>query len=97
MTTVIEYPTPKKIPSVLFNRIKALYGHQCILCLAAINNLTQDHWIPLSRGGLNSPSNIVPLCHCCNQRKKNKLPSEIEVPPTSLELILRVTEIVKGW
>lgn len=35
-----------------------------------------DHVIPLSRGGDNTPSNIVIACQPCNQSKSDKLPHE---------------------
>lgn len=35
-----------------------------------------DHVIPLSRGGKNTPENIVISCPPCNHQKNNKLPHE---------------------
>lgn len=40
--------------------------------------LTMDHVIPLSRGGISERMNIVPACKECNNRKKYLLPSEWE-------------------
>ena len=37
-----------------------------------MNNLTQDHFIPLSKGGEYSKKNIIPSCRSCNSRKSNK-------------------------
>lgn len=31
--------------------------------------LTVDHWLPVSRGGTNEKSNLVPCCLRCNQYK----------------------------
>ena len=39
-------------------------------------SLTRDHVVPLSRGGLNSWTNVVTACSACNTRKANHLPDE---------------------
>jgi hypothetical protein len=39
--------------------------------------LTLDHVIPRSRGGLSTWENLVACCHSCNRRKGNHLLSEI--------------------
>ena len=36
--------------------------------------LTRDHVVPLSRGGLNTWTNVVTACSACNTRKGNRLP-----------------------
>lgn len=36
-------------------------------------NSTLDHFVPLSKGGINQKLNIVPLCEECNKRKSNKI------------------------
>ncbi len=38
--------------------------------------MTQDHDIPLSRGGLHDASNIFPACQSCNSRKHTKTAEE---------------------
>jgi len=38
--------------------------------------LTRDHVLPLSRGGVNSWSNVVTSCSGCNNRKGGRLPHE---------------------
>src|ERR1700690_651787 len=39
--------------------------------------LTLDHVIPRSRGGLSTWENLVACCHSCNRRKGNHLLSEL--------------------
>lgn len=54
------------------------FGGCCAVCgrpPGLWHTLAADHWIPLSKGGLTSPDNIVPLCHGeggCNNSKYNK-------------------------
>lgn len=52
----------------------------CHYCGEKINpgDLTMDHKIPLSRGGLSEKSNLVPACKECNNKKKYLLPLEWE-------------------
>ena len=40
--------------------------------------LTMDHVVPITRGGLSSRGNLVPSCKECNSRKKYLLPIEWE-------------------
>ncbi|MBU0674873.1 MAG: HNH endonuclease [Proteobacteria bacterium] len=39
-------------------------------------DLTMDHLVPLTRGGLSAKNNLEPCCKDCNTRKKNMLPEE---------------------
>ena len=38
--------------------------------------LTMDHVVPLSRGGMSTKANLVTACKECNNRKKTMLPME---------------------
>lgn len=40
--------------------------------------LTRDHYIPVSRGGLNIAANFRRACNACNQLKGNMMPEEWE-------------------
>jgi 5-methylcytosine-specific restriction endonuclease McrA len=50
------------------------YGYRCYYCSAdvGLSKLEQEHAIPLSRGGTNFLSNILPSCAKCNRRKATK-------------------------
>ncbi len=57
--------------------------YACQYCGRAANqlrtreSLTRDHVVPLSRGGLNTWTNVVTACSSCNTRKAHHLPDEI--------------------
>lgn len=52
--------------------------------------LTVDHILPRSRGGDNSPMNVVTACLSCNNRKGNRTPSEARMPLLTSQSALRV-------
>ena len=52
--------------------------------------LTLDHILPRSRGGDNSPVNIVTACVPCNNRKSNRTPDEARMPLLTSQTALRV-------
>lgn len=53
-------------------------------------DLTLDHIFPRSRGGENSPVNIVTACVACNQRKADRTPEEARMPLLTTQSALRV-------
>ena len=60
---------------------RALFARDGYLCLYCGNSfrpatLTRDHIVPLSRGGINSWSNVASACRNCNHRKNNRTPAE---------------------
>lgn len=57
-----------------WDEIKALYGYRCAYCGERPLRLTQDHVIPLARGGNHTASNIVPACKSCNSKKRTGPP-----------------------
>jgi 5-methylcytosine-specific restriction endonuclease McrA len=50
----------------------------CYYCGRRVSpeELTMDHRIPLSKGGLSTKENIVPACKDCNIKKKSLSPWE---------------------
>jgi len=52
--------------------------------------LTLDHILPRSRGGDNSPVNVVTACVACNNRKGNRTPAEARMPLLTSQSALRV-------
>jgi 5-methylcytosine-specific restriction endonuclease McrA len=54
-----------------WEELKAKYKHMCLRCRRREPDikLTQDHIVPISKGGGNDISNIQPLCLDCNMLK----------------------------
>lgn len=71
-------PTPLLSNSALFARD----SHLCLYCgqQFARPQLTRDHVIPLSRGGLDIWENVVSACFHCNSRKSNRTPQQAHMP-----------------
>lgn len=55
------------------------YEFRCAYCGQKGEGLTPDHIVPLSRGGDNALSNIVPACSACNLSKGARTPEEAEM------------------
>ena len=55
-----------------WTEMKAAYGYRCVYCQRK-KPLTQDHVIPLVKGGMHGKSIIVPACQSCNSRKSARL------------------------
>lgn len=55
--------------------LKKQYGYSCPCCheTEPTIKLTEDHIIPLSKGGSNFIENIQPLCGHCNYKKFTKI------------------------
>lgn len=51
-------------------------GYTCQYCGVRTSNLTIDHVIPRSRGGLHTWDNVVAACQPCNHRKGGKSVAE---------------------
>lgn len=46
------------------------FNNECAYC-SSTGDLTQDHIIPISLGGMTTSSNIVPACTSCNCSKRD--------------------------
>lgn len=47
----------------------------CVMCgePLTLKTMTIDHYIPLSKGGMNRINNLYPSCEKCNQKKGNEI------------------------
>jgi len=66
--------------------------YRCQYCGEKKNaaELTVDHILPRSRGGDNSPINVVAACVKCNNRKSDRTPEEARMPLLTSQTALRV-------
>jgi len=53
----------------------------CQYCgeLLPSSELTLDHVVPRSRGGLSTWENLVACCHACNRQKGDRMPAEADM------------------
>lgn len=51
---------------------KAYFRNRCAYCGKEIKKATQEHVIPVAKGGAYTVTNIIPVCNSCNLSKKNK-------------------------
>ena len=56
----------------------------------SVAELTLDPILPRSRGGDNSPVNVVTACLQCNNRKRDRTPAEARMPLLTSQTALRV-------
>lgn len=54
----------------------AEFGNACVYCGRSDLTLSPDHDIPITRGGSNAITNILPSCLPCNIRKKARTSDE---------------------
>ncbi len=48
------------------------HDYECVFC-GTTEDITKDHVVPRSKGGLNIAENVVPVCRSCNSWKAAKL------------------------
>lgn len=71
----IEKGLPYTLTVKEWDEIKESFGNKCAYC-GGEKKLSQDHVIPLSRGGGYTKDNIVPACKSCNSKKGDRTADE---------------------
>lgn len=75
-----SYIKPSRTPAFTRFNVFLRDRFSCQYC-AAREELTFDHVIPRSKGGLTTWNNVVAACSPCNLRKGDKLPKVAEMWP----------------
>jgi len=65
-----------------WQEILKAYDYKCAYCGTSKKKLTQDHIIPISKGGEHTVQNVIPACMRCNREKWDG------PPPTPVQPVL---------
>ncbi|MEG4999135.1 HNH endonuclease [Microcoleus sp. B4-D4] len=68
-----------KVPPVNRREVLRRDAHSCQYC-GSNRQLTLDHVMPRSKGGLHTWDNVVTACEGCNSRKGDRTPIEAQMP-----------------
>jgi 5-methylcytosine-specific restriction endonuclease McrA len=74
------YVAPSRFPAFTRFNVFLRDRFSCQYC-GARDDLTFDHVIPRSKGGLTTWENVVAACSCCNLRKADRLPAQARMFP----------------
>jgi 5-methylcytosine-specific restriction endonuclease McrA len=75
-----DYVKPARHPAFTRFNVFLRDRFQCQYC-GSKDDLTFDHVIPRSKGGMTTWANVVAACAPCNLRKGNRLPRDIKMFP----------------
>lgn len=67
-----RYSVPCTLTIEQWQILLEVWYHRCAYCERGNIKLTQDHVVPISRGGAHAMSNVVPACSLCNSKKGTK-------------------------
>lgn len=67
----IKSQLPSTLTAEQWEAIKKYFGDKCAYC-GCDKTLTQEHFVPLSKGGEYTHNNIIPVCKSCNSSKHDK-------------------------
>src|SRR5207302_8776749 len=76
LITYVHIPRDTHRRKITRRAVFARDNWTCQYC-GSHSNLTVDHVVPRSKGGVSSWENIVASCAPCNRRKGNSLPRQV--------------------
>jgi len=84
----------KSIPPLTNRELFSRDHRLCLYCGSEFreSELTRDHVVPISRGGLNLWSNVVTACKRCNAHKGGRTPEQAHMPLLAVPYIPNIAE-----
>jgi len=67
----LELSLPNDLSAKQWSKCKKYFNNTCAYCGKKLKRATQDHFIPITKGGGYTANNIVPSCPSCNSSKHN--------------------------
>lgn len=105
VVVLMNYVKPEMYAALTRSNLWLRDGGKCVYCKRPLKTqeVTFDHLIPKSKGGMNGWSNFVCSCVPCNTKKADKMPNQCGmVPdpwpyvPTQLDLAKASKRLVKS-
>ena len=87
-----DYIIPQTKPSFTRFNVFLRDKFMCQYC-GSKEDLTFDHFVPRSKGGLTTWNNVITACSSCNLKKSNKLHQDIKMHPIQLPFKPNVHEL----
>ena len=87
-----RYVRPARCPAFTRFNVFLRDRFSCQYC-GVSGDLTFDHMVPRSRGGLTTWDNVVTACSPCNLRKSNRLPRIADMWPAQLPVRPTVADL----
>jgi 5-methylcytosine-specific restriction endonuclease McrA len=86
------YIKPARTPAFTRFNVFLRDRFSCQYC-AARDDLTFDHLIPRSKGGLTTWENVVTACSPCNLRKSDRMPADVHMWPRQKPFQPSITDL----
>ena len=87
-----DYIKPPEWPAFTRFNVFLRDKFMCQYC-GSKEDLTFDHFVPRSKGGLTTWSNVITACSSCNLKKSNKSHQDIKMHPIQLPFKPNVHEL----